>query len=106
MVVYYRDIVKTYGITPGQNLVEIPWATFFSENQWTSSMDGEAMALLSVRYKDPQGIEQVAKFRGLAKIVVTKPGYDRLPIDSGFSAWKTDCKIEYSTAGRGAIQCK
>ena len=102
--VYYRDVHRQYGVTG--SVVEIPWRDFFSQERWTSDLDGEALALVLVRWKTPEGIEEVVKFRGIAKIVVTKEGYDRLPIDSGFAAWKTTCKVQYSTAGRGAVQCK
>lgn len=102
--VYYRDVHRHYPIT--DSIVQIPWAHFFQSEKWSTDMDGEALALVLVRYKDPQGIIEVAKFRGIAKIVVTKEGYDRLPLDSGFAAWKTVCKIQYSTAGRSAISCK
>lgn len=102
--VYYRDISKTYPlITP---VVEIPWKDFFREDVWNRDMDGEALALAKIRWKTPTGIEEIWTARGLAKLVVTKEGYDPLPMDSGFVAWGTQCKIVYSTAGRSAIQCK
>jgi hypothetical protein len=102
--VYYRDIHKNYPVTG--KVVEIPWRDFFGADLWSRDMDGEALALVLVRFKTPEGLQEIAKFRGIAKIVVTKPGYDRMPIDSGFAGWKTTCKIQYSTAGRGAISCK
>lgn len=103
--VYYRDAQHTVHQTGTDGVVEVQWKDFFGSPTWTSDMDGEALALVLVRYKDNTGIEQVQKFRGIAKIVVTKPGYDRLPIDSGFAAFSTDCKIQYSTSGRGAVAC-
>lgn len=103
VVVYFRDISKTYAI---QNaVIEIPWRDFFSQDTWAENMDGEFLALAALRYKDASGVEKILKGRGIAKIVVTKPGYDPLPLDSGFGAWNTTCKIQYSTAGRSAIKC-
>lgn len=102
--VYYRDIHKSYAAKGP--IVEIPWKDFFGAETWSKAQDGQALALLLIRYTDDNGVEQVVKFRGIAQIVVTSPGYDRLPIDSGFSTFKTTCKISYSTAGRGAVSCK
>lgn len=102
--VYYRDIHKSYAISG--SIVEIPWKEFFGSPTWEKAQDGEALALLLVRFLDDNGNERLTKFRGIAKIVVTSKGYDRLPIDSGFSAFKTTCKIQYSTEGRGAVSCK
>lgn len=102
--VYYRDLHRQYAVTG--TVVEIPWKDFFGKEKWDRSMDGEALALVLIRWKTPEGIEEIAKFRGIAKLIVTKEGYDRLPIDSGFAAWKTECKIQYSTAGRGALECR
>lgn len=104
--VYYRDVHKSYAAVAGQTMVQIPWKDFFGVPTWTADQDGEVEALLLIRWKDSSGVEQQTKFRGLAKIVVTAPGYDRLPIDSGFAAFSTDCKIQYSTAGRGVVSCK
>lgn len=103
--IYYRDVEHPVKQTGQGGVIEIPWDQFFQQKTWTSDLDGEALALATVRYKDNTGIEKVVQFRGLAKLVVTKQGYDRLPIDSGFAAWKESCKVQYSTAGRGAVQC-
>lgn len=103
--VYYRDIEKTYAITG--TTVTIPFRDFFGDHTWSGSRhDGELLALAFVRYKLPDGTIELLKFRGIAKIVVTKAGYDRMPIDSGFSNWTKNCKIQYSTSGRTAVQCK
>lgn len=102
--VYYRDIHKQYSI--GGSVVEIPWREFFGADKWSDDMDGEALALVLIRWKDDRGIIQVTKFRGIAKIVVTKQGYDKLPIDSGLNQWGTKCKVQYSTAGRSALKCE
>lgn len=102
--VYYRDIHKSYPIN--SPILEIPWKEFFGAETWSKAQDGQALALLFIRWKDDNGIEQITKFRGIAQLVVTAPGYDRLPVDSGFGGFKTSCKITYSTAGRGNVTCK
>lgn len=103
LTVYYRDISKTYAITGP--VVQIPWKDFFGAPNWSRDMDGEAMALAEIRYVTDQGIEEIWRARGIAKIVVTRQGYDPLPIDSGFTAWGMTCKISYSTAGRSDVKC-
>lgn len=102
--VYYRDLHKAYSTK--EQVVEIPWKEFFGQTQWTAAMDGEVEALATVRWLDPTGVEQILFLRGLAKIIVTKPGYSRMPFDSGLAAFASTCKIIYSTAGRSALQCK
>lgn len=104
--VYYRDLHRSYAVAKGDGIIEIPWKDFFGQTTWDRSMDGEALALVALRFATPNGVEEVVKFRGIAKIVVTKEGYDRLPIDSSYGAFKTTCKIQYSTAGRSAVECK
>lgn len=106
--VYYRDLHKQYPLPQGSKVIEIPWRDFFNSDKWGPEHDGEVMALALVRWKDATGIEQILKLRGIAKIIVTKPGYDRIPVDSGFVAWKTKftCTVAYSTAGRSAVKCE
>lgn len=103
---YYRDVAKAVHAEGSGPVVQVAWKEFFAQEKWTRDLAGEALALVSVRYKLPTGIEEIVRFKGLAKILVLQEGYDRMPIDSGFAAWGTNCKIRYSTAGRGAIQCK
>ena len=104
VTVYYRDVQKNYAVTG--NLIEIPWREFFGQDTWTRDLDGEALAHVSIRYETPSGIEEIVRFRGIAKLVVTAAGYSRMPIDSGYAGWKTKCEVAYSTAGRGALRCK
>lgn len=104
--VYYRDVVQPVSVSGVGPAIQIPWKDFFKQDTWTKALDGEAMALVTVRYRTPEGLEELVRFKGLAKIVVLSAGYDRLPLDSGFTAWGTTCKVQYSTAGRGALQCK
>lgn len=102
--VYYRDIHKTY--SPTGKVVTIPWKEFFGAERWDSSHDGEALALLLVTFLDEREQPVLVKFRGIAKIVVTKKTYSRLPIDSSTAAWKYNCKVQMTSAGRSAVSCK
>lgn len=102
--VYYKDISKSYALTG--SVVEIPWKDLVGHDTWELEDEGEALALAQIRFKDPQGIISVVRAKGLAILLVTKTGYDLLPIDSGFEAFSTTCRIQYSTAGRSAISCK
>jgi len=104
--IYYKDTQLSFAITGESNLIEIPWKEVMKSGTWTKAMRGTALALVLIRYKDAQGVERIQKFRGEARLLVTEPTYDRLPIDSGFEAFKTTCKVAYSTAGRGALSCK
>jgi hypothetical protein len=104
--VYYRDVAQSVKYTGKGSVITINWADFFKSKTWDKSMNGEAMALVTVRYKDPTGVVKSVFFKGLAKIVVLSAGYSRLPIGSGVQAWSTACTVEYSTAGRGAVQCQ
>lgn len=101
--VYFRGLHRQYEING--HVVSIPWADFFESKVWASDMDGEAQALLVLAWKDSLGVDQTTKYRGLAKIVVVNPNYTRMPIDSGFTDWQSECKIQYSTSGRSAIEC-
>ena len=102
--VYYRDVHRQYPILA--SVVQIPWKELLGSDVWLRAHDGEALALALVRWKTPEGLEEIVQFRGIAKIVVTPEGYTRLPMDSGLSAWGMNCEINYSTAGRSAVKCK
>lgn len=104
VMVMFKDVTRQYAVN--SNVVEIPWADFFDDDVWRLDYDGYARALGVVRFKDKEGIERTAKFRGEARVLVLKEGYDPMPIDSGFAGWKTRCRIQWSTAGRSAVECK
>lgn len=104
LTVYYKDVQKTYPILT--QVVEIPWIDLLGGKVWRSDMHGEALALAIIRWTDDAGTERLLKARGIAKLIVTKAGYDPMPLDSAFSAWGTECEIQYSTAGRSAISCQ
>lgn len=102
--IYYKDIHHQYPIE--SPVTEIYWKDFLGKSIWVPELDGEVLALALVKYLDSEGVESVAKFRGIAKLVVTKKGYSRIPLGSAFSTWKVHCDIEYSTSGRGSLKCK
>lgn len=104
VVVFYKGVEKSYGVT-GRTLV-ISWKDFLGSPTWKREHDGEALALASIRYLNATGIEEQLLLRGIAKLVVVKPSYTRLPIDSSLQSWQSDCKIQYSSSGRSAVSCK
>lgn len=104
ITVYYRDIQRSYKITGP--VLEIPWSDIMGVSHWQRGHSGQALALATIRYEDPSGLVKYVYLRGKAEILVTKAGYERMPIDSEFVAWETQCKIQYSTSGRSAVKCK
>jgi hypothetical protein len=102
--VFFKDIQKSYAIT--DSVVVIPWRDLIGSNTWSVDHAGIAQALAVVRYKDDQGIIKQVRAKGMALLVVMKDGYSPMPIDSGFSAVETRCRIQYSSSGRSAIECK
>lgn len=102
--VFYRDVVRTYPIQGP--LVEVPWRDVMHQDTWTTDMSGTALALAEIRWKDPEGIEQLWRARGEARVIVLPEGYAPMPIDSGFQTFGTQCRVQYSTAGRGALECR
>lgn len=103
---FYRDVQTAVHVVGVGSLISIPWKDFFKADKWSKDQDGEVLALVSVKYLQDTGVEEIVLMKGLAKILVLSPGYSRLPIDSGSQAWGTTCKVQYSTAGRGAVSCK
>lgn len=102
---YYRDLHKSYPITDW--VIPISFAEFLGASKWTRAFDeGVVEALITVNWDDNAGIQQVTRYRGIAILIITAPGYTRMPIDSGNYSWGTDCKIQYSPAGRSAFKCK
>ena len=106
VTVFFRDFSKTYSLMHGT--FDIPFRDFFNQTDWTRDCEGEAMALASVRYKEPNGVEKILYLRGFAKILVLANGYARIPFDSGVQAITTDikCKVQYSTSGRSTFRCE
>lgn len=104
LTVNFKDVSKSYAISGP--VVEIHWSDFFADKVWKKDYNGIALALAVVRYKDEQGVERTVKARGEARVLVLSEGYDPMPIGTPFGQFKLKCKIEFSTAGRSAVDCK
>lgn len=104
VTVFYRGLEKVFPVKG--RLIEIPWKDFLGSDTWKKEHSGEALALANIRYRDDAGTQEELYLRGIAKLVVVKPSYTRLPIDSGLHSWQSECKIQYSASGRSAVQCK
>lgn len=103
--IYYRDVHRSYPISDW--LIPIPFKDIFNTEAWSADQNQVMVeALITLNWIDNQNIAQVTRYRGFALVLVLKQGYERLPIDSGNAAWGTTCKVQYSTAGRGAIKCQ
>jgi hypothetical protein len=105
VTVYFKG--RSLTVSGGEtNVVEIPWEKLTKGNTWSRDDDGQALALATVRWKDDRGVIDSTRARGIAIIVVTRPGYDPLSLDSDHAAFGTKCTVVYTTAGRGALSCK
>lgn len=103
--VYYKDKHKAYPVDGWAN--QVYFRDFLQLQHWTKDYDeGVVSALVTISWVDNEGVNQLSKFRGLAVLVVTARGYDRMPIGSHNNAWGTTCKVQYSTAGRSAVECR
>lgn len=89
-------------------VVAIPWAEIVGAEKWQVGHEDLVTMLAKVSYKDATGIVQLAQAEGSAQILVLEPDYMPMPIDSGYESYeaKFECKVQYSTAGRSALQCK
>lgn len=106
VAVFFKDISRTYAVEKGQMVVDIPWKDLVAGPLWEAKDEGEALALAKLRYTNAQGIEELIRAKGLAILLVNPKGYEPMPIDSGFAAFEGTCRVQYSTAGRSAIECK
>lgn len=106
VTVFYKDTQKSYAIRGKR--VEIPWREIIGRDEWSKSHNGIALALATIKFKDESGIERVVQARGEARLLIVSESYSVMPIDSGFVSWSQEvkCKIQYSSAGRSAVQCK
>lgn len=106
IIVYFKDIQKTYSAT--DSTITIPFADILQSTVWSKDLDGEVTALALIQYKDNSGIIQTSHAMGIARLLILPSSYSVLPLDSGLAVWGTTikCKLEYSTAGRSAYNCK
>lgn len=104
VVITYKDVTKQYPISGP--VVEIPLKDIIGQDTWNKDRDSFQIVQARARviYKGITTDEEV-QVRGFALIVVTDTAYDPIPIDSGLNTFNTNCKIQYTTAGRSALQC-
>lgn len=103
--VYYRDLHKSFPVKSWATQVQ--FTDLFGPVTWSDSMDETVIeALATINWTDQNGLNQITKFRGIAVLLITAPGYDRLPFDSGNSIWGAKCWTQLTSAGRSAVECK
>lgn len=102
--VRYKDSLRTFPINPDTAVFILPWREIIGHDEWALEDEAPAQALAKLEFEDFPGLTYV-DIMGVAFVVVLKRGYSPMPIDSGAEYFTTDCKIEYSTAGRSAILC-
>lgn len=103
--VRYRDTVLSYNVGPKQHTVEIPWRDLVGRDTWQLEDESPAQVTGHVRFETRTG-EAYTDVLGIAFPIVLAEGYTPMPIDSGNAAWMTTCRVQYSTKGRSAIECK
>lgn len=108
IIIRYKDVSKSYSVSGGQEQVEIPFKDIVRAQAWSRDHFGDVLALGHLRFKDSNGTIRVVGAMGMAKIVVLKPGYSPLPLNSSFGIWEREfkCTTEYSTSGRSQVECK
>lgn len=103
--VYFKGTHKSYPILSWTT--QVPFADLFGGGNWTADKDETVVeALATVNWTDEQGLNQVTLYRGVAVLIVTAAGYDRMPFGSGNALWGATCRVELSSAGRSAVVCK
>lgn len=103
MSVRYRDHVLTLPIE--EAVVEVGFAEVTDEETWTRAAEAPIQALASIRYKTDSGAVFVDLIGYVFPIVLAQ-GYDPLPMDSGVEAFQNTCRVQYTSAGRSAIECR
>lgn len=104
VTVYYKDFSRTYAVAG--TVVEIPFSDLISGDKWKHEDRGVLTALAELKYKDSEGVERSVRAEGMAVVIVLASDYDPLPMDSGQDNWGLNCKVQFSTAGRSALECK
>lgn len=101
----YRDRVMSYEVSGPT--IDIYWSDVVGSKIWQRQHDGLIQALGEVTFTDWNGAVVTTKVLGYAYIVILKPGYTPLYIDSGeVHPFKTTrCVVIYSEKGRSQIQC-
>lgn len=104
VTVYFRDFSKVYPVD-GQTVLEVPFSDLVGPT-WEKSDGGVATALAELKYTSSDGVERVMLAEGMAVMIVLSKDYDPLPLDSGNQNWSMACRVDYTTAGRSALECK
>lgn len=101
----YRDTVKIYDVSGP--VLDIYWSDIVGSQTWTPAQDGLVQALGTVQFTDWNGAVVTTKVLGYAYLVILKPGYTPLNIDSNnVQAMKTTrCELIYTEKGRSQIHC-
>lgn len=100
---YFKDFSKTYPVDG--NVLEIPLEDLVGPT-WEKSDSGTAVALGQLEFTDSEGVKRTVQAEGMATFIVLSKDYDPLPMDSGQENWGLTCKVQYTTAGRSALDCK
>lgn len=103
--VRYKGVAKSFSCAANGNVALIPWRELVGGEFYERGDEGPAQLIGSARVKGPDG-DRFVDVLGYAFLVVLGKGYSPMPIDSGNQAWGTNCKVQYSTAGRSALVCR
>lgn len=101
--VRYKGVVKSYPVTG--SVVQIPLRDVIGKERYEREDQGIIQMTGSLRAELPDGV-RFTDVLGYAFLVVLGEGYTPMPIDSGNAAWGSTCRVQYSTAGRSALECK
>lgn len=99
----YKDRVITYPVEGVK--IEIPWSDVVEAEKWSLEVEAPVQARAAIRYKTDTGAVFV-DLLGYVFPVVLRQGYDPLPMDSGVEAFQNTCRVQYTSAGRSAIECR
>lgn len=101
LTIYFKDKSLTYAVKGPT--VEVPLKDLVGHEKWAMDDTDIATALASVKFLGEDGIEHQFLARGLGILVVLSQSYDPLPLDSGYTAFTDECRIQYSTSGRSVL---
>lgn len=99
----FKGIVKTYAINA--TVTQIPWKDLLDHDSYSMEDQGLLQLTGSLRADLPDGV-RFTDLLGYAYLIVLGKGYSPMPIDSGNHAWGATCRVQISTSGRSAMECK
>jgi hypothetical protein len=85
--------------------LEVPWKLLTGGATWKQEDRAPAQARAAIKFKAPDGDHWV-DLLGYAFPIVLKQGYAPLPLDSGRNFTELVCRLQYTSAGRSAVQCQ